>query len=179
MNQTIKEDLLHVLRMGRVVIEKNDSFALRELSNRTIHNASIFQDEDSVGIAVVFYSLSKIMERGKLDTDRFVSLISRAESSLTNDDTDGYKSAMKALFEEISRADQKLHKYIGAVVEQAEIKKGGKLYDHGISMAQAASVLGVSQWELTSYVGKTSMHEAYPSRTDVKKRLDFTRGLFQ
>jgi hypothetical protein len=178
MNLTIKEDILHVLNLGRAVLEKRDSFALRELSNRTIHNASIFQDEDSVGVAVIFYSLSKIMERGKLDTKRFISLIDKATFFLEKNDFFGYKKIIKKFFEEISRIDQKFQLYIGQVVEQAQVKKGGKLYAHGVSLAQAANVLGISQWELMNYVGKTSIADAYPERMDVKKRLEFARRLF-
>ncbi len=177
MNQQVKEDILSVLTLGRAVLERQDSAGLKELSNNTIHNASIFQDSDSVSIAVIFYSLSKIMERGRLDVKPFVKLIVDASAELNKNNFEGYEAVIKKTFEAISKTDQKLGLYISKVIEQAQIKKGSKLYDHGISLAQSASVLGISQWELMSYVGKTSIADSV-GRVDVRKRLDYARRMF-
>lgn len=177
MNEIVKKDILSILKQSKRILQRKDSFMLRDLSNHTIHNASIFQDEDSISIAVIIYSLSKVIERGKLDTKKALSLINSAQKYLQKDDFTNYKYTIKNIFKFISSVDSKLKLYIEEVVKQAQIKKGSKLYDHGISIGQAAELLGVSQWELMNYVGKTSIIDRFPS-PDVKKRLDVAKQLF-
>ena len=66
MNDNVKRDILRTLnRTVEILKEKDvtDLTELKELSNTTVHNASIYQDEDSVSVAVLIYSLSKIFER--------------------------------------------------------------------------------------------------------------------
>lgn len=177
MNEIVKKDILSILKQSKRILQRKDSFMLRELSNHTIHNASIFQDEDSISIAVIIYSLSKVIERGKLDTRKTLSLINSAKRYLEKDDFMGYKKTIKYIFKFISRVDLKFKLYIEEVVKQAQIKKGSKLYDHGISIGQAADLLGISEWELMNYVGKTRIVDRFPS-PDVEKRLVIAKELF-
>ena len=51
------------MKETRSALEKNDTFNLRSLSNQTINTASLTQDPDNIAVAVIVYSLSKIMER--------------------------------------------------------------------------------------------------------------------
>ena len=84
---------------------------------------------------------------------------------------------MTEIFQLVSGIDKKLRLYVEEVINQAKIKKSSKIYYHGISLARAASMLGVSQWELMNYIGKTSITEFSPG--NVKKRLEFTRKIFK
>src|SRR3989344_9523517 len=52
-----------ILEETKISLKQNDSIKLKELSNQTIHAASIYQDTDSISIAIITYSLSKILER--------------------------------------------------------------------------------------------------------------------
>ena len=68
MNKIIQRDLLAVLNSMLTILDKNSYELAKEvgnLSDRTIHNASIFQDEDSTSLAVMVYAISKILGRGK------------------------------------------------------------------------------------------------------------------
>ena len=179
MNETIKEDLINILTNAIEILKKGDNFKLKKLSNHTIHNASIFQDKDSVSIAVIIYSLSKILERGKPDPTEIINLMQQGTDYLKKGDAESYKAIVKELFRFVSLVDTKLKLYIDEVIKQAEIKKGSKIYDHGVSMGQAASVLGISQWELMNYVGKTRIIDAGFERPDVIEKIKFTRGLFE
>lgn len=178
MRAPVKKDILSILKKSKDILRKKDSFMLRELSNHTIHNASIFQDEESISIAVIMYSLSKIIERGKLDIRKTLSMINSAKRYLEKEDFVNYKHTIKHMLKFISRIDSKLKLYIEEVVKQAQIKKGSKLYDHGISIGQAAELLGISQWELMNYVGKTSIVDRFPS-PDVEKKLEIVKELFE
>lgn len=185
MNETIKKDILSILS-GIINIlrvkEEKDIVEIKELSNHTIHNASIFQDEDSVSIAILIYSLSKIIERkqGELSYNNIVRLIKTAYDFLDKNNIDSYRKTIRKLFKFISTIDTKLKLYIEEVINQAQIKKGSKLYEHGISLARASEILGVSQWELMSYIGKTKIPDVYEvERVSLKNRLNYARSLFR
>lgn len=184
MNDTVKKDIISTLARTIEVLlvkEEKDIVEMKDLSNSTIHNASIFQDEDSVSIAILIYSLSKMIERkqGELDYKALLKLFNSAHSYIVKEDFSGYRKEVHKIFDFISSIDSKLKLYIEEVINQAQIKKGSKLYDHGISMERAASVLGISEWELMRYIGKTNMPDiALEGPVDVKTRLNFTRSLF-
>ena len=58
-----KSNVLRILRETREAVKKEDNIKLKELSNQTIHTASIYQDIDNITVAVTIYAISKIIER--------------------------------------------------------------------------------------------------------------------
>ena len=70
-----KENILKILEETKKAVAKNDTVRLKRLSNQTIHTASITQDPDNVAIAVIVYSLSKIIERGYHESPRWYNEI--------------------------------------------------------------------------------------------------------
>src|SRR4030043_606598 len=58
-----KDNVLRILQETKAAVRDNNSILLKDLSNQTIHTASITQDADNIAVAVVVYSLSKIVER--------------------------------------------------------------------------------------------------------------------
>ena len=183
MHDIIKKDILTVLtELIEILKEKGDSdiSQIKELSNHVIHNASVFQDEDSISVAVLIYSLSKIIERKQRDLDynKVLSMLNLCISNLKNNDEDAFRKSIKNIFNFIRTTDEKLKIYIHEVINQAQIKKGCKLCEHGISIARASEVLGISQWELMHYVGKTTMTDQFSEPVNASKRLKMARGLF-
>jgi hypothetical protein len=73
-----------------------------------------------------------------------------------------------------------LKKYIKDVFEKAAINKASRLYEHGLSLSETTDLLGISQWELAEYVGKTGISDVNLSVTvPIKQRLNFTKKLFE
>ena len=58
-----KRHVLKILSDAGEAIKNEDVIALKNLSNQTIHTASTEQDTDSITLAVVIYSMSKVLER--------------------------------------------------------------------------------------------------------------------
>ena len=179
MDQRIRQDILAVLQKAGTALDSDDEAMLATLSNETIHNASIYQDDDSIDIAVAMYALSKLIARGE-PAKRFASLIRKAELGLRNGDAHAYERIMHTLLRQIRNGDSSMGIYIQHVLDQAKLKKSAKLYDHGISLAQSASKLGISQWQLYNYIGKTTMTDnSKGTIANMKKRLAYTRALFR
>lgn len=182
MNEIIKNDILSMLGDLVDVLHENevDSELLFNYSNRCIHNASIFQDHDSVQLAVIVYTLYKISRRSSAIPKNIVSNLSRAFSHLKNFDVDSYHKYITNSIQDISK-NTTLRPYIYAVLEEAKIKKGAKLIEHGISVARASEIFGISQWELQNYVGKTGLSDVMNFEDNKKKlikRILFVRDLF-
>ncbi len=181
MNDQIKKDIISVLvQLIEILKKKEDSVQIKSLSNHTIHNASVFQDEDSISVAILIYSLSKIIERKEKDIDynKVIYLLNSALQNLKNSNDDAFRKFIKNLFDFIRAMDKKLKLYIHEVINQAQIKKGCKLCEHGISIARASEVLNISRWELMHYIGKTTLIEQFSEPVNILQRLKFARSLF-
>ena len=63
-------------------------------------------------------------------------------------------------------------------MEFARVKKGSRMYEHGISLGQAAAAAGITKWELMPIAGETKTHEAFvePMTT---KRIALVKKLFK
>ena len=183
MDEIVRKDALKILNKVVDILEvkeEKDTVELKNLSDRTIHNSSIFQDEVSVSMTVLVYALSKIIERKQdsLDYKNLLELLRMARKQLYDYEEKQFNNTIKNLFSEISKIDDKLKLYVQEVINQAQVKKGYKLYEHGLSLAKASEILGISQWELMNYAGKTKLSEYVYDVVDVRTRLKLARGLF-
>lgn len=184
MIEQIKKDILAIFNELAAILkskESRDAAKIRELSNHIIHNASVFQDEDSVSVAILIYSLSKIIERKEenIDFNKILAMIDSSISNLKNHDDENFRKSIRNMFSFIRLIDKRLKLYINEVINQAEIKKGCKLCEHGISVARASEVLGISRWELMHYLGKTTLIDKFSEPVNVSQRLKFARIIFQ
>lgn len=187
MEPTVKKDILGILKEAISSIDENNVSKLKEVSDHTIHDASIFQDNDSINIAVLMYSLGKIYERPRYkdykDWNKFHSTVADklrlSKDYLMKDDVKGYEINIKGIFEVIDLLDSKLKEYTKEVFDASKVSKGSRLHEHGLSLGRASEILGISKWELGNYIGGTGISDVGESVTkDVRKRLKYGRSLF-
>ena len=174
------ENLLYIFRKAQIALNSRDIFLLKELSNKTIHNASIYQDTDSISTAVIIYSLSKIMERSKYtyykDWPFFIKAINsyfiQAISSLEKEDPESFRKSLVGIREAMTKLSGNFRKAVEDVFRRALINKASRMYEHGISMEQTADVLGITMFELSEYSGKTGISDVPLSLTmPIEKRF--------
>ena len=181
MNEIVRKDILQVLTASIDALKLQNYQELSAVSNRTIHNATIYQDEDSIAIAIVIYAIGKVAQRFCEMGDKCPNLVpqlTKIDGLLAQDHQEEYRAAIKQLLNDIRALDEKLHLYVEEVLQNARLKKGSKLHEHGLSIAKAAEILGISQWELMSYVGKTNVPDAQVGKEDARKRYKNARALF-
>ena len=177
-SEELKKDLLELMSKTLKGLRDRDGTAVRELSDHIIHNASIFQDELTISMAVIVYALSKMLDRyGEISGDTLHHL-EHLQEILKKGKTKHLFKELRKLREGIDTKDRKISLYVQHVVNEAKIKKGSRIYEHGISLAQTAHVLGISEWELMNYIGKTTMYEQQLEKFPIKKRLEIARKLF-
>ena len=61
---------------------------------------------------------------------------------------------------------------------RARINKASRIYEHGISLAQTAELLGITQWELMKYLGQTKIADKFDDEIKVIDRLEHARKMF-
>ena len=183
-----KENVLRILQEGKAAIRNNDSIKLKELSNQTIHTASIAQDADNIAVAVAVYSLSKIIERkeyqsfvGWKDFYKTINLaIDNSINAIKKNDDKKLKDSLMLIQKSVSKLSGRLKEYIQDVFRKAEINKASKIYEHGISMEKTASLLGITMFELANYVGQRLDANISLSKTiDIKTRIKTTEDMFK
>lgn len=182
MNEKIKQDIIAVLKESVEIIDTQEYPAqgLTETSNKVIHDAGIYQDEDSIYTAVLIHALSKTIQKcceNKIPFKKFAEPLKRMQQYLSRNNMKLFRREISKMISEIQKTDEKLKSYVQEVLERAKIKKGSKIHEHGISIARTATILGLTQWELQQYIGVQA--EFTEQTIPAKKRLDTARGLFR
>lgn len=183
-----RDNVLRVLRETEKALEKEDIVALRELSNQTLHTASIYQDGDNITVAVIIYAFSKILERPNFREYRqwpkfynqVTKCIERAISALEKNQDDYFRNQLACLRKNINSLTGNFKKHVQEVFKRAEINKASRIYEHGISMQQTAKLLGVSIWDLAEYTGTTGISDVNLNITmSEKARIKQAMDIFE
>lgn len=178
MNEEVRKDILDVLEKTMDAFPRNDASTVRELSNHTIHNSSIYQDKDSINIAVVIYALSKLIER-RHDNEELMQKLNQAKEQLEKNEVEKYENTLSEIVDIIYSYDKKINFYVKHIINRAGIKKGSRIYEHGISLARAAEIFNISQWELVKYLGQTNIPDKQGEfGVTLDDRIKYTRKLF-
>ncbi|MCK4647579.1 hypothetical protein KAT24_01465 [Candidatus Pacearchaeota archaeon] len=181
-------NVLRILEETKKALRNNDAVKLKEMSNRTIHTASIDQDLNSVAVAVIVYSLSKIIERedykkypGWSEFHKLiVDSIDKAIAAVSKGDDKELREQFGLIRKAIGKLSGKLKIYIQDVFRRASINKASRIYEHGISMERTASLLGITMFELSEYAGKTGISDVPLGKTlGVKKRIKLAMEIFE
>jgi hypothetical protein len=184
------ENIIDILQKAQKAIKNEDIIQIKDLSNRTIHSVSIYQDADNINIAIILYALSKLLERKKYQDfsgwskfeKAYISSLENALIALRKNDIEAYRDQINRIKDTIKSLSGNLKTYIEEVFRKASINKGSKIYEHGISMEKTAKILGISQWELSQYIGATNQGVADMNLTytkDIKQRLKDAEEIFK
>ena len=183
-----KEHVLEVLRKTRNALHERDVIKLRSLSNATIHSASIYKDTDSIMLAVIIYSLSKIIESqngSKIEKcgefcKKASLFLEKALASLSANNTKEFSRNLEGIVKSINTLSRDLKDYVKDVFEKAKINKASKIYEHGISLGKTAELLGITMWDVANYAGAKGVVDIPSTKTqDVKKRIKLAMDFFK
>jgi len=166
-SQREKEHIIDVLERTRLAVKQRDILALKDLSNQTIHQASIYQDTDSIAIAVIIYALFKTLGRPDyIKYDEWPDFIKTVDSGLNkalndieNDRMNDFSNDLLSIRKAVNKLSGNFKQRIEEVFRRAMISKASRIYEHGISMDKTANLLGITVFELAEYAGKTGISD--------------------
>ncbi len=153
MNDKSRNSIIKDLTTAYELFE-NDDASLRELSDHTIQDVMMYKSLDAVSIAVLIHALYK----GRLCINgnkkkKVLSLLKQTATSLQNRRFGVYNSKLESLFKMVNNCvtvDDSLKN----VIYLAKIQKGASLFEQGVTAARAASIMGISVWDLSPYIQK-------------------------
>jgi len=153
MNDKSRNSIIKDLTKAYELFE-NDGASLRELSDHTIQDVMMYKSLDAVSIAVLIHALYK----GRLcingnNKKKVLSLLKQTATSLQNRQFGVYNSKLESLFKMVNNCvtvDDSLKN----VIYLAKIQKGASLFEQGVTAARAASIMGISVWDLSPYIQK-------------------------
>jgi len=181
MNEEVRKEIIHDLQGTADLLEKQiDTEALKDLSEHAIENIAIHKDLELVSVAVLIYSLYKIKVCLAIaDQKRIISEMRLAVQSLKSKNFGRYNSSIRFLYELIRKCDSRIKEHLQDVMDAARIKKGTSLLQHGLSIGQAAGLMGLSNWDLQQYVGKTTFMDQHIEVRPALSRLKTAMKIFQ
>ncbi len=180
------EHIIQILEQAKVAAKKEDSIKLKELSDESIHSTTIYNDEDNALVAVIIYTLSKIVERGKRYykenyknyLNKYIEIIDDALRHLKKGDNKKFRKNIISMIKAKGISND-IKKHLEDLFRKAKINKASRVYEHGVSMEKTAKLLGISQWELAEYTGQTRISEMKQGKTiDVKERIKLAMEIF-
>src|SRR3972149_7753265 len=175
-----RENILRIFQEAKKAFEEGDSAKLKSLSNQTNNTAALTQDPDNIAVAVIIYTLSKIIEREDYKQlpgwnkfyKIYIDSINKKIDALKKKDDEAFRRELVRIRRAMDSLSGKLKIYIQDVLRKASINKASKLYEHGISMEKTASLLGITLFELASYVGQKDSIDSQQIKTiDIKARI--------
>ncbi|MBI2573606.1 hypothetical protein HYV86_07110 [Candidatus Woesearchaeota archaeon] len=152
---------------------------LKALSDKGIENVALYKNLDIISITVLTYSLYKLIpsiNSQEIITNLIIEL-EKARNALAKRDLPKYNLPMKKAFTLVQSVHGEVREHLQDVLAAARIKKGTALLEHGLSIGQAAGLMGLSNWDLQEYAAKTTalgIHVTIP----VEKRLKNAFKLF-
>jgi hypothetical protein len=182
------ENVLRILKSAKNLVEEDRAHDLKTLSNQTIHSATIAQDPDNIVVAVLVYSLGKVMERDHYRDmegwtefyDAVTKNLDLAIKALGKKDVKKCRVYLGSIRNSLNEIEGDLSNYIKDVFKKAEINKAFKLYEHGLSSEQTAELLGVSLWSMASYIGQSHIGDAKVAISmPVKQRVKIAEEFFE
>ena len=182
-----RNNVLRIFEETKEAVSRGDAAKIKKLSNQTTNTASLTHDPDNIAVAVVVYSLSKIIERedyrqlpgwNKFYTV-YVNSIDKIIEDIKRKDDDSFRRDIETIRGAIGKLSGKLKDYIQDVFRAASINKASRIYEHGISMEKTAHLLGVTMFELAEYAGKGKHADVPETKTaDVKSRIKLAMEMF-
>ncbi len=183
-----QKDVLSVLQEAIIAIGTKSYSDLHAISDHILHAIAIYQDKDTVDLAVAIYALNKILEIEKYKvhpkmknfTKNILNLFKEAAGQVKKKDYAGYSNTLKEILNKIADFTKSIKFYIEDILHFARIKKGTKLYEHGLSLGKAAELVGVTKWELMPAIGETAIHEQLGTPRDIgEQKIAFVKKLFK
>ncbi|MFH1276615.1 MAG: hypothetical protein ABIH82_05895 [Candidatus Woesearchaeota archaeon] len=175
MKEVVRREILFDLSKALEVLrtkDPGDIEQLKELSDHAIEDVATHKDLDLVTVTVLVYSLYKVVNTITGENyDKLLKELQNAKEFLQQFSFSRYNSAIRNMFRMIKGCDAKVKEHLDDVMQAAKVKKGTVLLEKGLSIGQAAGLMGLSNWDLQSYAGKSTAFEHHHEKVPAKRRV--------
>jgi len=129
--------ILNILKKVENALQKKKYIEIKTLSNKLIHHASIHQQADVISLAVIFYSLSKFLERDNYQEYKewptflngCIKNIENARKALEENNIEKFRFELSFMRKKIQTLPGDLKKNINEVFRMAKINKASRILE--------------------------------------------------
>ncbi len=182
MKEEIRKEILYDLSEAIKILnvrEPQDIPELKTLSDHAIEDVAVSKDLDVISITVLIYSMYKVVETlSDKEYKNLIQELQNAKKTLDQNNYGKYNASIRTIFQLLKKSSTQTKEHLQDVMQAARIKKGTALLEHGLSMGQAAGLMGLSNWDLQQYAGKTTSLETHTESVPAQKRLQWALQLF-
>ncbi|MBU0457231.1 MAG: hypothetical protein ABH824_02875 [Nanoarchaeota archaeon] len=175
MIDVIRKEILYDISQAIDILEvkeEKDLNELEKLSEHAIDDVALHKDTDLITITVLIYSIYKIVHNlSEEDYKNIVAELKFTKKHLEENQLGRYNQSIKNLYNLIRKSDAKIKQHLQDVMQAARIKKSSSLLQKGLSIGQAAGLMGLSNWDLQPYAGKTTYFEQHHESIPAKRRV--------
>ena len=182
MKEEIRQDISYVLQKAIDILnvkQAKDVEELKELSDHAIEDVVLHKDLDVISITVLIYSLYKIVQNLQEKEYRTIlNELKNADRALQKQDLKQYNRSIKIIYSVIRKCDAQVKEHLQDVMQAARIKKGTALLEKGLSIGQAAGLMGLSNWDLQQYAARTTALRFEAETIPAKERMKLALTIF-
>ncbi|MAF13562.1 MAG: hypothetical protein CMI53_01580 [Parcubacteria group bacterium] len=175
MKEVVKKEILNLLTQAFDILkvrEEENLEKLKEVSNKGVESVALYKDMDLISITVMIHSLYKIITSVSAnDYQYLLKDLEKAKNSLKNRNFRLYNKSIKLIYKIIHKGNAKVKDHLSDVLHAARVKKSAVLLSKGLSIGQAAGLMGLSNWDLQKYAGKTTTFEQHHEAVRADQRL--------
>lgn len=182
MKEVIRKELKSLLRSVVDILsvkERKDFEELKELSFKGIESVAAYKDFDLISLTVLIYSTYKIYNGVK--DDDYKDLLAEYQFALSHIESGNlgrYNKSIKLLYNIVSKFDASVKDHLDDVMHAAKIKQSSILLSKGLSMGQAAGLMGLSNWDLQQYAGSNVTKDLGHEKNPVDERYSLAKVIF-
>lgn len=179
MEGAVKKEIIYDLTRSLEILSLKQFSELEPLSDHAIEDVAVHKDLDLISVTVLIYSLYKVQRcLQQKDMQNIITELKRARDSLQRDILGQYNKSIRTLFMLVRKCNAKVKEHMQDVMDAARIKKGTVLLQKGLSIGQAAGLMGLSNWDLQAYAGKTTVLTQHDENMPATKRMKIALQLF-
>ncbi len=182
MKEAIKKEIILVLAQTINVLSKGDideAEELKKISDQAVEHVALHKDLDLISVTVLVYSVYKVIQSMRAeDFQELLQQLTAAKTALQNLNFGVYNRSIRRCYEIVKSSNAEVKLHLQDIMQAARIKKGTALLERGLSIGQAAGLMGLSNWDLQQYAGKTTALEPDRQAVPAVKRLQLAYKLF-
>lgn len=167
------------------LFKQNRTLELRGLSNRLIKEASIETDYAKAELGVIAYALHKIESKNHFTQNQNwgkvkSKILTNLESAIyfaNNHEQKQFLSKLKNIIQSIRNVDSKIGNFAQNMYDKAKVKQASLAFSYGLSISQAAELIGADKKEVQSYIGFTKMIDEEQEVKTISSRVNELKKL--
>jgi hypothetical protein len=175
-----------IIERIRQALRKKDIHQMRKINDECLRELSVQFDRMPYLLALLSYSLGKILSKprywkrtGVLEFMRGLdSELEAAGGYAESENEKRLGGRLEKILGRLEKLDLRDKRFVKDVLTKARLKVASTLYAQGFSLGKAQEVTGIDKREILSYAGQTMMFDRVREEKGIGERLAKLRELF-